>query len=202
MHPSAAKRFDAHVAPLLRQGEAVEAGVRALTGGYIRRQNIAIIAAVVLFAISVYLAIEADVFTGWLHGLAIVAFVLPALLIARWLHRRARRRAARGVHGAAAAMLRASALLLAVTNRRLLVFARDEWRARFGPLLADLPLRAVRTVRRRPSRAFPARLPLVDLELSDGTTLDLELLTADRPLDFLEALDEARAAGPRAGART
>lgn len=198
MHPRAAEKFRRHLAPLLEPGETLLAGARAVTGGYIGRQNASVIVALVLFALSVYAAVRGGAFAGWLHGLAIVLFILPAILIAQSLHGRARRFAALGAHGAAAEVLRRSALLLAATDRRLLVFARPAWSARFGPPLAAFPLRAVRE---RKPRALPMRLPLVDIELAEGAVLDLELLTIDRPAEFLAALEKARAAARRGGGR-
>jgi hypothetical protein len=72
------------------------------------------------------------------------------------------------------------------------------WKSGFGPLLAEFPLRAVRAVRQRKSRALPVRLPVVDIELAEGSTLDLELLAIDRPKDFIAALETARAGAKRA----
>lgn len=196
MHPRADAKFRAHVAPLLATGETLHAGVRAVTGGFISRQNAAVLAAFALFAAVTVLrfyVIDVKLY-GWLDGFLVLLFVVPAILIAHRLHAAARARRGRGSAPKTAEVLRRSTLLMAVTDRRLLVFAR-KGSTGYGPLLAAYPLKSIGAARRIASRAFPVRLPVVHIALAEGDTLDLELLGIDRPDAFIAALEAARAAG-------
>jgi hypothetical protein len=198
MHPRAAAAFADHIERHLAPGEEIEAGVRAVTGGFVRRQNMAVLGGLTAYggAIALRFAALDWRFYGWLEALLLPVFIVPAILLAHRRHARARAR----IGGAAPgdSVRRQSALLLAVSDRRLLVFAR-KGSARFGELLADYPLRAIRAVRRVPARAFPVRLPAIEIELVRDGTIDLELLAIDRAEDFLEALDEGRQLARRRG---
>lgn len=210
MHPRARAKFGRHVARVLQPDEKLLAGVRATTGGYIARQNLAI-----LFSIGACAAYGfyrlfglGESFGSW-EGIGLLSLLLVATISGvQWLHARARAAIVRQAEGETADVLRATTLLLAVTDRRLLVFARSGWqwglgmlRPRFGALLASYAPASIEAIRTGKSRAFPARMPLVHIDLSCGSTLDLELMSFDNPADFLGALENLRTRAKRAARR-